>query len=136
VAGVAVEIAMRARQRIFCLDVVVEAPPLPADGVMAKPATRTKATLVMVVAMTCDASGRRILEIRRSVTPLASHLGVLSGKREFGQVMIERRRSPPGDLRMTLLAFGTELSFVPVVFLVTGDAGRRQFIAIEITCMA
>ena len=37
---------------------------------------------------------------------------------------------------MTLFAFGAELSFVPIVFLVTGDAGRRQFGAIEIARMA
>lgn len=62
-AGVAVETAMRARQRVFCLDVVVEAPLLPADGVVAEPAAWTEATFVMVVAVTRDAIRRRVLEV-------------------------------------------------------------------------
>lgn len=54
---------MRARQRVFCLDVVVEAPLLPADGVVAEPAAWTEATFVMVVAVTRDAIRRRVLEV-------------------------------------------------------------------------
>src|SRR5579863_6560065 len=127
---------MRTRQWIFCLGVVVEAPLLPTNGIVAKPAIRTQSTFVMPVAVTSGAIQRRILELRRSMTPFTRHGGVLSNQRETRQVVIKGSRSPPRCFGMALLAFGAELSFMPVVLAVAGDAGGHELVAIEVACMA
>jgi hypothetical protein len=118
------------------LGIVIEAPLFPADRIVAQPAICAQATFVMLVAVTPGAIERRVLEIGRSMTPFAGHGGVLADQRESGEVVIERRRSAPGDLGMTLLALGAKLSLVPVVFAVTRDACCRQLVAIEIAGMA
>lgn len=135
-AGVTIEIAVRSSQRVFRLRVVVKAPLLPASGIVTEPTIWTQATFVVPVAVAAGAIQRRTLEVRRSMAPFTLNDGVPADQREPREVMIERGRSTPGDLRVALLAPGTELSFMPIVLPVTGDAGRRQLVAEEIAGMA
>jgi hypothetical protein len=51
-------------------------------------------------------------------------------------VVIKRGYAAPIRLIVTLLAAGTKLALVAIIFLVAGYAGRRQLVAIEIAGMA
>jgi len=130
-----IEIAVCARQRIVGPAVVVKAPLVPAVGIVAKPAIGAQASLVMLVAVAARAVQRGALELRRSMAPFAGNGRVPTNQRKPRDIVIKRGRSAPGDLAVTLLAFGAELALVPVVLAVTGNARRRQFVAIEVTRM-
>lgn len=129
-AGVAIQAPVRAGQRVFCLGVVVIAPSLPAKGIVTEPAIRPQATFVMRVAVATRTIQRRVLELGRPMTAFATYRGMTSDQGKPGEVVIERARLAPGDLRVALLALGAELSLVPVILAVTGDAGGRQLVAI------
>ena len=86
----------------------------------------------MLVAVAGVAIQRRALELQRAMAFLARHDGVTSDQRKSGDIMIERRRSAPAGLAVTLLAAISKLALVLVVLLVTGHAGRCQLVAIEI----
>ena len=60
VTGLTIEIAVRPGQRISRLRVVIEAPPRPTIRVVAKPAIRREAALVVLVLVTLLADGRCI----------------------------------------------------------------------------
>ena len=62
VAGLAIEAAVRAGQRIARLCVVIEAPPAPTVRIVAERAIRPQATLMMLVLVTGGAIQRRALE--------------------------------------------------------------------------
>lgn len=132
VAGVAIETAVRADQRVAGLGVVIEAPPLPAVRVVADRTIRTQAALVMPIPVALDAVRRRILEGRRAMAFFARHDRMTSNERETRKIMIEGSRPAPTGLAVAALAVGAKLSFVPVVLPVTGNARCRELIAIEI----
>ncbi len=117
--GVAIQTAVRAGQRVFRLGVVVITPPLPAIGIVTEPAIRSQATFVMRIAVATRTIQRRILELRRPMTAFATYRRMTSNQRKPGEVVIERTRLAPGDLRVALLAPGAELTLVPIVLPVT-----------------
>jgi hypothetical protein len=132
VAGVTIEIAMRAHQRVAGLGVVIESPPLPTIGVVANRAARAEATFVMFIPVAVDAIQRRILVRRRSMALFARYDRVASDKRKSSEVVIERDCSAPTDLSVTFLAVAAKLSLVAIILPVTGNARRRQLVAVEI----
>ena len=136
VAGLTIEAAMRAGQPVSRLRVVIEAPPRPAIRVVAEPAIRREAALMMLIRMAGDASRRRILERQRPMAFLAGHDGVSTDQRKTRHVVIEGHYAAPARLSVTLLATATELTFVPVILAVAGHTGRRQLVAIEIAGVA
>ena len=136
VAGVAIKVAVRARQRVPSLGVVIETPPLPTIRVMADRTVRTQATFVMFIRVTVGAIKRRILVRRRSMALFARYDRVASDQRKSSEVVIERGCSAPTDLSMTFLAFGAQLSLVAIILPVTGNARRRQLVAVEIAGVA
>jgi hypothetical protein len=76
VAGVAIETAVRPRQWVTRLRVVIKAPPRPTIRIVAERTIRTQATLMMLVAVTRRTIQRRTLEQQRAMAFLASHHGV------------------------------------------------------------
>src|SRR5215831_4812050 len=136
VAGVAIEAAMRASQRVTRLRVMIKAPPHPTIRIMAERAVRTQAALMMLVGVAGGAIQRRALKRQRAVAFLACYDGVASNQRKSSDVVIEGLYLAPTGFSVTLLAAGTKLTLVPIILPVTRYAGRRQFVAIEIAGMA
>jgi len=136
VTGVAIDAAVRSRQRVARLRVMIEAPPCPAVRIVAAPTDRSQAAFMMLVAMAGDASQRRALELQRAMAFLARHHSMTPDQRKSGDVMIEGLYLTPVGLAVTLLAAGAKLPLVPIVLAVTGHAGRRQLVAIEIAGVA
>ena len=136
VAGVAIEIAVRACQRVSSLGIMIETPPLPTIRVMADRTARTQATLVMFIPMAVGAIKRRILVRRRSMALFARHDRVASDQRKSREVVIERGGSAPTDLAVTFLAVGAKLSLVAIILPVTGNARRRQLVVVKIAGVA
>jgi len=91
---------------------------------------------MMLVRVTGRASQRRAFEQRSAMAFLAGNDGVAPDQGESRDVMIEGRCSAPAGLAVTLLTAASELAFVRVILSVTGHAGRRQLIAIEIARVA
>ncbi len=136
VAGLAIKVAMRARQGITGLLVVIEAPACPAVGVVTKPAVRREAPLMMLVRMAGDAGKRRALEYRGAVAFLAGHDGVAPDQGKSRNVVIESDAATPIRLIVALLAPGSELPLMTVILAVAGRAGGRQLVAVEIAGVA
>src|SRR5450756_150592 len=136
VAGLAIEVAVRPRQRIARLRVVIVAPALPAVRVVAERAVQPQTALMMLVAVAGVAFQRRALELQRAMALLAGNDRVASYQRKPGNVVIECRCLAPTGLVVTLLASGSELALVLVVLLVTRQAGGRQLFVIDISGMA
>jgi len=136
VTGVAIEAAMRPGQREVRLRVVIEAPPGPTVRVVAEPAVRPQTAFMMPVAVAGGADQRCALEQQRAVTFLARHHGVAPDQRKSRDIVIEGRDSAPIGLAVTLLAAAAEPALVPIILSVTGHAGRRQLVAIEIAGVA
>jgi len=67
---------------------------------------------------------------------LARNDRVASDQRKPCDVMIERRDPPPTGLAMALLAAAAQLAFMPIILPMTGYAGHRQLVAIEIAGVA
>jgi hypothetical protein len=57
-------------------------------------------------------------------------------ERKSRDLVIEILRLPPAGFTMALLAAATELTLVSVVFLMTGNACRRQLVAVQIASVA
>ena len=132
VASVAIEIAVRSRQGVARLGVVIKAPPLPTVRVVAQRTIRAQATVVMLIPVTFDTIQWRILEGRRAMTFFARHDRMASDQRKSCEIMIESSRAAPIGLAVAALAIWAKLSLVPVVFQVTGNARRGELVAIEI----
>ena len=136
VTGLAIEIAVRAGQRILRPRIVIETPLPPAIGIVAEPAIRAETAFMMLVAVAAGAFKRSFLEFRRSVTPFASDARVTADQRKARDVVIKGLGAAPGDLGMTLLAVATKRAFVAIVLAMAGNARRRQLVAVEISDMA
>src|SRR5215469_992518 len=136
VAGLAVETAVRAGQLKMRLRVVIEAPPRPTIRVVAKPAARRKAALVMLVAVAGDARNRRALERLRAMALLTGHDRVAPDQRKPRDVVIERSDAPPARRAMALLAAGAELALVLVILAMARHAGRPQLVAVDVAGVA
>lgn len=96
---------VRARQRKFCLRVVIEGPVRPATRVVAGGAIFAQCAVVPVVlAVAIDAARGRILEARRHVTGFARHGRMLADQRKRREIVIETHRRIPRSLAMALLA--------------------------------
>jgi hypothetical protein len=67
---------------------------------------------------------------------LAGHDGVAPDQGKSRNVVIERDHTAPAPLSVALLAPAAELTLVRVILSMTGHAGRRQFVTIEIARMA
>ena len=89
VTGLTLQAAVRPRQRIVCLCVVIKAPPRPAIWIVAERTVRPQAALVMVVRVAGDAGQWRALEAQRAVAFLASHDRMASNEGKSSDVMIE-----------------------------------------------
>ena len=97
---------------------------------------RTQSLLVDILFLvTSDAGRGRVLKGERLVAfPAGSEvMGAAQG--ECGRLMIEHDRSPP-FFRMAGFAFGALLSFMFVIFLVTGVAVGLHFVLVEMAGMA
>lgn len=70
------------------------------------------------------------------MTLLARHDGMASEQREARDVVIEGYFLTPAGFLVALLAAVSELGFVRIVLFVTGHAGRRELVAIEIAGVA
>jgi hypothetical protein len=134
VAGLAIEPAMGAGQRIARQGIVIITPALPAIRVVTERAVGSQPAFMMPVAVTGIANERRPLELLGAMAFLARHDGMASDQRKPGDIMIERR-STPADLAVTLFAANAQLALVSIILLMTGHAGGRQFVTIEIAGM-
>lgn len=132
VAGVAVEVAMGARQRKMRLGIMVEAPERPCVRIVAKGAIGPQASFVMLVPMTGGARQPRILKPPRPVALFAGRDGMASDQRKPREVVVEGSNAAPGALAVALLAAGAELAVMAIILAMAGHAGRRQLVAIEI----
>jgi hypothetical protein len=99
---------------------------------MAERAIRAQATLMMLVAMACDAIQRRAFVSQRPMALFARHNSVPSDQGKSCNVVIKGRHAAPTGLIVTAFTAGTQLAFVTVVLAVTGYAGRCKLVAIEI----
>ena len=127
---------MRPRQRITRLRVVIKTPPRPTIGIVAERTIGAEAPLMVLVAVAGGATQRRALERLRAMALLARHDGVAPDQRESRNVVIEGRDAAPIVLAVTSVATIAKLTVVSIVLTVTGYAGRRQLVAIEIAGMA
>ena len=129
-AGMTLQTGMCSGQRELGFLVVIEAPEREAVGVMTARASGTKPALVMLVFVTTLARPRGILVGGGAMTLLAWYRGVEADKWKPAEVVIEGDFLAPGRFIMAALAALSELAVVGIVFLVTGDAGRRQLVAV------
>jgi len=136
VAGDAQQVAMRASQGILRLPIVIEAPPRPTIGVVARRTIASQASLVMLVSVTLDASQRRIFELLRAMTLLAWRDGVAADQREAGDIVIECDLLAPASFSMALFTAGAELPFVRVVLSVARFAAGCQLVTVKIARVA
>lgn len=136
VAGLAIEAAVRARQRKARLGVVIKAPSLPTVRVVAERAIRPQPPFMMAVPVAGVAAQRRSLEQQGAMALLARHDRVTSNERKPGEIVIKGGYSAPADLYVTALAAISELALVPVILEMTGSTSRRQLVAIESSGMA
>jgi hypothetical protein len=67
---------------------------------------------------------------------LARHNSVTPDERKSRDVVIEILHLPPAGFTMALLATAAELTFVSVVFLMTGNTCRRQLVVVQIARVA
>src|SRR3974377_990016 len=67
---------------------------------------------------------------------LARHNSVAPDERKSRDVVIEILHLPPAGFTVALLAAAAELPFVPVVLPMTGNARRRQLVAVQIASVA
>ena len=84
VAGVAVEPAMRPRQRILRLAVVIEAPARPAIGIVTTCTIGSQPALVALVLVAACAGNPRIFERSRAMALLAGYDGMPADQGESG----------------------------------------------------
>ena len=102
--------------------IVIVVPDFPATGVVAQATIGPQTPFMFVILqVTGDAGHLRILIRRRSVAFLALHILVFAEQGEFRQIVIEFRAGP-GTLVMALHTVLAFLTFVLVVFLMTGVA--------------
>ena len=134
-AGVAGQIAMRSRQRILGLLVVIVDPARPRIRVMARRAVRSDAAFVVLVLVALRAGQRRALVGLRPMTFLARHDRMLSDQRKPADVVIELGLLAPTRVVVALLAAGTQLPFVRVVLAMARQARGRQSVAVEVARM-
>jgi hypothetical protein len=66
----------------------------------------------------------------------ARHNGMESDQRKSRHIMVEELRAAPAILSMTPLATISKQARMPIIFAMTGHAGRRQLVLIEIAGMA
>jgi hypothetical protein len=132
VAGVAVEPAMRSRQRILRLAVVIETPARPPIGIVTTCAIGAQPALVVVVLVAASTDNPRVLERRRAMTFLAGYNRMPADQREPGQVVIECGRSAPTGVAVASLAAAAQLPFMRVVLLVARHAAGRELVVEEV----
>jgi hypothetical protein len=136
VAGWAIEAAVRARQWVTRLHIVIKAPPLPTVRVVAERTIRPQAARMKLIRMAGSASQRRAFEQQRAMAFLARYDHMASEQRKSSDVVIEGLYSTPAGLAVALLAAAAKLPFVSIILPVARHAGRRQLVAIEIAGMA
>jgi len=136
VAGVAIEAAVRPRQRITRLRVVIKTPPHPTIWIVTERTIRPQATFMMLVAVAGRAIQRRPLEQQGAMTFLARYDGMAPNQRKSSDIVIEGLYLTPTSLPVTLLAAAAKLTLVPIILAVTRYTGRRQLVAIEIAGVA
>jgi hypothetical protein len=136
VAGLAIDTAVRAGQRVARLRVVIETPTCPTIRIVAERAVRPQAAFMVLVAVAGRADERRVLEQQRAMAFLAGYDGVTPDQGKSADVVIEGHYAPPAGLSVTLLAPAAEPAFVRVLLAVTRHARRRQPVAIEIAGVA
>jgi len=116
-------------QRVFGVAVMVEADGFPAAIDMAGLALLAEATLVaalvVVLAMTSDASGRFALEFWILVAIATSDFPVLAGKREARFAMV-KNRILPARVPVAVGAAVPELALMGIVLAMAGDTIRRR----------
>jgi hypothetical protein len=136
VAGLAIETAVRPRQGVSRLRIVIKAPHLPAIRIVAERAIRAQTPLVMLVAMAGGAILRCAFKPQRAMATLARCDGVASNQRELRDVVVERGYAAPTDLTVTLLAAAAKLALVAIILMVARYTSRRQLVAIKIAGVA
>ena len=127
VAGYAVNVRVRAEQRVTGLLQVVIPGRLPLLGDVALTAiAAARATMLIIGGMTADAGLRRLFVLAAHMAGIASHRAVRARQLETRLVMIE---FPTGPTRgsVALAARLAELPMVRVVALVAIDAAARSF---------
>lgn len=115
---------MRSVEWVAGLRVVIETPACPPVRIVAKRAIAREAALVMPVLVATRAGARCVLERGRTMTFFARQNGMPSDQRESRDVVIEGHFLTPTRFPVALLAAAAELTFVGIVLLVTGQAGR------------
>lgn len=136
VADLAIETAVRARQREARLGIVIKAPSLPTVRIVAQRAVRPQPPLMMAIPVAGAAAHRRSLEQQGAMALLTRHDRVTSDERKPGDIVIEGGYPAPADLYVTALATVSELALVPVILEMTGSTGRRQLVTMESSGMA
>ena len=136
VAGMAIEAPVCPCEQVACLRVMIKAPSRPTIRVVTERAIGPQAPLVMLVPVAGGARQRRILEPRRTVAFLARRDGVPSDQRKSRDIVIEERYAAPIVLTVTPLATSAELTVMPIILAVAGDAGCRELVAIKIARVA
>lgn len=126
-AVIAGDSEMRTLEREVCLEIVIEIPKVPGDGIVAPVATpgETAAVWVVLVMTTCTV-GFYFLECLGFVAVLAFVVIVLPQQRKRSQVMIKKHRILPIHLGVACFANCPEGAIVRVVIKVTGIAARIQ----------
>lgn len=133
VAGRAFDLLVATSEREPRLAVVIEPRLLPARNGVALLTFGPEIALVHVVLlMTGDAGLGYALVLLAGMTSDARHLHMRAFQRELGLGVIERLDAFPAGRVVTALALGAEIAFVPVVLLVTSDAGRRRIAVLEL----
>lgn len=98
------------------LFVVVEAPEVPAIGVVAVLATGSEVRLVKVIfAVAVAAQHRRVMELLGRMALLAGRHLVQPKKREAAETMIEKHVGGPSDLAVAISALAAQLLSVYVI---------------------
>jgi len=126
---------MGSRQRVARLRIMIITPALPAIRVVTKRTAGPQPAFMMPVAVTGVAIQRRSLELLGAMAFLARYDGMASNQRKPGNIVI-KGRSTPADISVTLFAANAQLALVPIILLVTGHAGGRQSVAVEVPGMA
>lgn len=128
VACIAMESLVPAAEYEFGLGVVIETPERPSVRIVARSTFRPEAALVRVAffVAVCAFESRPLVG-GGEVAFLARHDGVQPDQREPRQIVIEEDFFGPAAGIMAAFALRAEATFVYVVALVAGVAGRAGF---------
>lgn len=125
VASLAGRLLVFAGERIVRLRIVIEAPAIPADGIVASRTVLAETTTMhIILAVAGSAIAGRVEIGRCRVAFLASNISVLAQQREVRKVMIEANIHGPVLLAVTLAAPITQLTLVRVVVTMASDAAN------------